>query len=167
MTLQPSIIANHESFLKPIALKFTKNETLSQDLIQDTLLKALENTHRFKESTNLKAWLYTIMRNIFINSYRKNQRFRRVDTPLEDLHQLIFSSVSVDNHAERNLTTEVLNGFLNDIPDKHKKPFIMFFEGFKYEEIAQSLSLPLGTVKSRIFNVRKMLQTKLDKLELV
>lgn len=142
--------------LKPYALKLTKDTMDAEDLMQDTILRALKNTDKFESGSNLKAWLYTIMKNIFINNYRKNARMQTViDSTANEF--LINNSNTVNNQAINNFIAEDINKALMKISVELRTPFLMHYKGFKYNEIADKLRLPLGTVKSRIFLARKEL----------
>lgn len=148
--------------LKPFAVKLTKNITEAEDLVQETLLKAISNYSKFQEGTNLKAWLYTIMKNIFINDYRKKSRSNIVSDNTPNLFYLNASS-NVSNNAERAFIMEDINNALIKISVELRVPFLMHYKGYKYQEIAEKLNLPLGTVKSRIFFARKELSQLLEK----
>ncbi len=162
--LDVDIISN-QSFLKSVAFKFTKQSEYSDDLVQDTMLKALQNSDKFKEGSNLKAWLYTIMKNIFINGYRKSKKLQKVDTEPADLIG-VYKGLTVKNDGENNLYSEYIEVALSELTDEFKVPFLLYFEGHKYNEIADKLSLPLGTVKSRIYHARKYLKDALVKFEI-
>lgn len=142
--------------LKPFAVKLTKNITDAEDLVQETLMKAINNYAKFQEGTNLKAWLYTIMKNIFINDYRKKAKNIIVSDNTPNLH-LLNSSIQVANNAERVFMMEDINKALQKISVELRIPFLMHYKGYKYQEISEKLNLPLGTVKSRIFFARKEL----------
>ena len=147
--------------LRTFTHRFTSNREESQDLVQDTLLKALTYRTKFKEETNLKGWLFTIMRNTYINQYRKAQRAR---TSLDNTKELYFLNVE-DEHtfnrpAESVEFKEVWRN-MNSIKDDLLVPFKMHTSGYKYHEIARHLNLPIGTVKNRIFHARKEIQKKL------
>ena len=150
--------------LKGMAYKLTNSEHASQDLIQDTLHRAIRNLDKFQEGTNLKAWLLTIMKNIFINSYRKNKKKNAliVQTDvISDSHLLNVSSRQIP--AEFYMINEVLQKALGSLKEEFRKPFEMHYEGYKYQEICEELNIPLGTVKSRIFFARKELVVFLKK----
>jgi len=147
--------------LKYFAYSLTANHEDADDLIQDTFVKAFTNKDKFDPATNLKAWVYTIMKNTFINKYRKDTKISTVIDNTKDLYYLnnsnsteITSPDSVYNHNE---LVKVIDG----LQDDHRIPFQMHFQGYKYKEIAESLNLSIGTVKSRIFFSRKKLMEKL------
>ena len=156
-----SEISNYSKTLKPYAMNLTRSVEDTEDLIQDTMIKALVNFDKFQEGTNLKAWLYTIMKNIFINNYRKKSKFNFVRDESENGYMINLSTQKTFNLVERYQLQEELTNVI-DIVDKNlSTAFVMHYEGVKYEEISEKLNLPLGTVKSRIFLAKKKMQTLL------
>lgn len=144
--------------LMSFAMKLTLNKDEAHDLVQDTTLKALNNEEKFAENTNFKGWMLTIMRNIFINNYRKSVR---ENTSIDMTVDLYHISNATDDSAENpegmhacNEITDLINRF----PADYREAFNMHVAGYKYEEIAEKLGMPLGTVKARIFNTRKKLR---------
>jgi RNA polymerase sigma-70 factor, ECF subfamily len=160
-TFEQQLVGSH-SYLKSFAYRFSKDEMFCEDLVQETVLKALENTERFQEGTNMKGWLFTIMRNIFINQYRKKKRFFEVENEIEEVHSLCKDGLSVDNLSDNNFLSEYLDKLIGSMSEDIKQPFDMHFKGFKYQEIAEEMSLPIGTVKSRIFHARKKMQERMS-----
>lgn len=152
---------SHKPALQNFAFSFTKNNDDADDLVQDTFLKAIRYSNLYTEGTNLRAWLYTIMRNTYINNYRMTSRRNKIIDTTEELqsYQLIKSSAT--NRAEGSFVGEDINKALNNLSDAYLIPFIKYFEGFKYHEIAEELNIPIGTVKTRIFMARRMLRGKL------
>lgn len=148
--------------LKPFAIKLTRDITDAEDLVQETVYKAIVNYEKFQTGTNLKAWLYTIMKNIFINDYRKKVS-RNVIVDNTPNAYLLNSSITISNNAERAFVMEDINLALQKISAELRVPFLMHYKGYKYKEIADKLNLPLGTVKSRIFFARKDLAQILEK----
>lgn len=155
-------INKHYKPLKGYALKLTRNPEDANDLVQETMYKAIANSEKFKKGTNLKGWLYTIMRNIFINNYRRmvNSNIFKDDT--ENQFYLNSASRIDKNNGERKLTLEEIENELSKLNEKLRVPFMMSFTGYKYEEIADQLNVPLGTIKIRIHNARKKLQEALS-----
>lgn len=151
----------HKPALENFAFSFTKNINDADDLVQDTYLKAIRYANLYTEGTNLRAWLYTIMRNTFINDYRSTIRHRKVVETHEDLLSLHLVKSASSNKAESSLIAEDINKALKNLPAVYRTPFIKYFEGFKYHEIADELNIPIGTVKTRIFNARKLLKSTL------
>ncbi len=140
------------------AMKLTKDRDDAKDLIQETFIKAYTNKEKFKEGTNLKAWLYTIMRNSFITQYQKTVRQKTYVDNSEDLHLLNSASSVSANEGEHNLSFEEIQQEIRRLEEKHMEPFILYFRGFKYIEIAERLNIPLGTVKNRIHVAREQLK---------
>jgi RNA polymerase sigma-70 factor (ECF subfamily) len=155
---------SYESALKPFAYVLTGDRTEGEDLVQDTFYRALANHEKFQTGTNFKAWLMTIMKNIFINNYRKNSKRPTVHDTSETQFLINSAGTKVRNGAEMNILREELNIVLNTISEEFTEPFMMYFKGFKYHEIAEKLNLPLGTVKSRIFLARKEMQRRLKSM---
>jgi len=144
--------------LRSFAYNLTKNDEDAKDLYQETAFRAMTNRDKFRPGTNFKAWCYTIMKNIFINNYRKKIKRNTILDSTDNDFYINSSSNVVSNDAGSNMMMQELNNMVNSLDDSIKRPFEMHFEGFKYQEIADDLELPLGTVKSRIFFARKALK---------
>ena len=150
--------------LYSFALSLTKNEESARDLVQETAFKAFKYRDRYVPQTNLRAWLMTIMRNSFINDYRKRKRRQTLsDTTYNDFlidsgHQVVM------NLGESSVMVDEILRVVNELEDWVRVPFLMHFRGFKYEEIAKELDVPLGTIKSRIFFARQKLQVQMRDL---
>ncbi len=143
------------------ALSLTSDHEKAQDLLQETFLKALVYRDKFTQNTNFKAWIYTIMKNTFINNYRRNVKSKNTfDGANNDFH-LKFSKDKSYPSPESIYSSKEIIKCINELEDEYKVPFNMFLDGFKYKEIAEELKLPLGTVKSRIFFTRKKLEKSL------
>ena len=144
--------------LNNFAYSLTRDSEDAKDLYQETAFRALSNRDKFQPGTNFKAWLITIMKNIFINNYRRKIKGGIVSDNSEN--QYFFNSVnnSVLNRAESVIMMKELNRMVESLDDSLKIPFLRYYHGFKYQEIADELHLPLGTVKSRIFFARKALK---------
>ena len=143
------------------AYMLTSDRDSAYDLLQDTTLKALDNESKYVDNTNFKGWVFTIMRNIFINNYRRNVRSSTVVEQLEDLYHLNLSLDSTPETPEGTLGAGEIYDAINSLADEYRIPFSMFVIGYNYNEIASKMGLPLGTVKSRIFFARKKLQARL------
>ncbi|RMG27286.1 MAG: RNA polymerase sigma factor [Bacteroidetes bacterium] len=154
-------VVMQERSLRPAALKLTRNMEAANDLIQDTFVKAISNREKFSEGTNLKAWLYTIMRNTFITNYHRVVRRNTFIDTTENLHYLNADSYSTSNEAFSRLRTEEIEEAIEELSDTYKTPFMMYFRGYKYHEIADILGIPIGTVKNRIHIARKELKSRL------
>lgn len=147
--------------LNAFAYNLTKNSEESKDLFQETAFRAMTNMDKFRPDTNLKAWLFTIMKNIFINNYRKKSKANTIIDDTENLFYINTGGAAINNEAESNMILAELTGLIESLDDSIRVPFMMHYQGFKYQEIADQLDLPLGTVKSRIFFARKELKGKL------
>ena len=149
------------TLLNSFAYNLTKNSEDAKDLYQETAFRAMTNRDKFNPGTNLKAWLFTIMKNIFINNYRKKMKANTIMDNTENLYYLNSGRTKVDNRAESDILIKELTELINDLEDSTRVPFLMHYQGFKYQEIADHLGLPLGTVKSRIFFARKDLKMQI------
>lgn len=156
-TFKSSVLGMQGNLLS-FALKLTLNKEEAQDLVQDTTLKALKNEEKFVDNTNFKGWMMTIMRNIFINNYRKSTRENTVVDASEDLYHLNLSQDSGLDTPDGAFAVNEISSILATFPADFREPFSMHVAGYKYEEISSKLSMPLGTVKSRIFFTRKRLR---------
>ena len=143
------------------AYQLTTNREQAEDLLQDTTLKALDNEDKYVDNVNFKGWIFTIMRNIFINNYRQSVRKATVIDQTEDLYHLNISQESGLQSPEGSYAVKEINVALNSFSDEYRIPFNLFVAGYKYNEIAEKMNLPLGTVKSRIFFARKRLREQL------
>jgi RNA polymerase sigma factor (sigma-70 family) len=154
-------IFSHKDSLFSFAFSFTKDTDDANDLFQETMLKAINYSSQFKEGTNLKAWLYTIMRNTFINNYRKSSKTDRIMTVTDDLtSDKLFLSASM-NGCEGKFVMDDIYKALSKLQPEYYTPFIKYFEGYKYHEIADELKIPIGTVKTRIHVARQILKKQL------
>lgn len=155
------VLVNYD-FLKPFAFNLTKDNEDAKDLIQETLFKALANRDKYNWGTNIKAWMFTIMRNIFINDYRKKAKHQIVsDTSDNDFLINYKQSTSFVEGEARLQVKEILEA-IHELPDIFKQPFQLYFDGYKYHEISEVLQEPLGTIKSRIHFARKLLKNKVS-----
>ncbi len=144
------------------ALTLTSNREEAKDLLQETTLRALDNKEKYYENVNFKGWVFTIMHNIFVNNYRRVVRSQTMIDQTENLYHLNLPQDSGFDTPEGAYTVSEIVKVINSFADEYKVPFTMHVSGYKYEEIAQQLSLPIGTVKSRIFFARKRLQELLN-----
>ncbi len=140
------------------ALTLTSNREEAKDLLQETTLRALDNKEKYYENVNFKGWVFTIMHNIFVNNYRRVVRSQTMIDQTENLYHLNMPQDSGFDSPEGAYTVAEIVKVINNFSDEYRLPFSMHVSGFKYEEIAQQLGLPIGTVKSRIFFARKRLQ---------
>jgi RNA polymerase sigma-70 factor (ECF subfamily) len=157
------MLVNNAEFLKPFAITLTRDSEAAKDLFQETLFRALSNKDKYSVGTNIKAWLYTIMRNIFINNYRRKVKQNTIfdSTPNDFLINQTQSVVA--NNAESNLRLKDIQEAIHNLPQIFRNPFLLYFDGFKYHEIADMLGEPLGTIKSRIHFARKLLKTQIER----
>ena len=150
-----------QSELQRFAYKLTADKEEANDLLQETSLKALGNMDKYTPDTNFKGWVYTIMRNIFINNYRKDVRDQTFIDHTDNLFH-INSQFELDDYITDNgYDGKEIYRVVHSLQREYRIPFLMHISGFKYREIADRLALPLGTVKSRIFFTRKLLQEML------
>lgn len=153
LSLQPELLN--------FAYKLTADHEEANDLLQETSLKALDNEDKYTDETNFKGWIYTIMRNIFINNYRKTLRDQTyVDTT--DNQYFLNQGIDIEvDSTEVAYDLKEIRYIVNGLSKEYRVPFAMYVSGFKYREIADRLGLPLGTVKSRIYITRQKLQQDL------
>lgn len=155
-----NILVNNSEFLKPFAITLTRDPEEAKDLFQETLYRALANKDKYIGGTNIRAWLYTIMRNVFINNYRRRVKQKLVVyQPPEQLPDLR----TAQSNAESDLTVKQILNNVHQLPDIFRYPFMLYFDGFRYHEIAEIMKEPLGTIKSRIHFARKMLKLEIER----
>lgn len=153
-------LINLQQNLRLFALSFTKNEDSANDLVQETNLRAFRYRKQYKPHTNFKAWVFTIMRNQFINEYRKKSRQNTIFDSSEE-------SFILNNHTEDRqspagyINKKEIDRQIQNLDIEYREPFLMHFEGFKYKEISEHMNIPIGTVKSRIFIARQRLMKTL------
>ncbi|MGE5394756.1 MAG: RNA polymerase sigma factor [Candidatus Saccharibacteria bacterium] len=143
------------------ALSLTSDHEKAEDLLQETFLKALVYRDKFAQNTNFKAWIYTIMKNTFINNYRRNVKSKNTFDGTNNDYHLKSSKDKGYPSPESIYSSQEITKCINALEDEYRVPFNMFLDGYKYKEIAEDLNLPLGTVKSRIFFTRKKLEKSL------
>jgi RNA polymerase sigma-70 factor (ECF subfamily) len=165
----------HADALYNFALKMTRSRKDAEDLVQDTFLRAFRFFHRFERGTNIRAWLFRILKNTYINTYRKGKR-----TPDHvDWSQVeeFYDTVASDDVLKRHKTPEeeLIEGSLDrrieeaiaSLPEEYRAVVILnFAEDLSYKEIAEALDIPMGTVMSRLHRARKILQRKLKEYAL-
>jgi RNA polymerase sigma factor (sigma-70 family) len=157
------VVINNAEYLKPFAVTLTRDNETAKDLLQETMFRALANKEKYNVGTNIKAWLYTIMRNIFINDYRRRAKQNTIlDNSINDF-LLDSNQLSIANAAETNLKVKEIYKAVHQLPDIFRNPFQLYFDGYKYNEIATILKEPLGTIKSRIHFARKLLKEQLTR----
>ncbi|TNE78653.1 MAG: sigma-70 family RNA polymerase sigma factor [Bacteroidetes bacterium] len=156
-----SLVEREANPLKNYALQLTRNAEDANDLVQETMLKAFTYHTKFMEGTNLKGWLYTIMKNSFINNYRRILKRKTFLDSTDNLYFLDAPSHVSGNDGERKFLKRDLELAIDALPPDLKKTFSMNNKGFKYHEIAEILQIPIGTVKTRIFVARRILRKRL------
>lgn len=156
LTFEEQILHLQENLLM-FALKLTGDRDNANDLLQETILKAMKNKDKYTENTNLKGWLFTIMRNIFINEYRRAAVRKTTVDNTEGSYFLNLPQDSGFTTPEGSYTLVEIEKAIASFKDEYRIPFTMHVAGFKYKEIADKMDLPIGTVKSRIFFARKQL----------
>jgi len=154
-------LSETSKYLKPYALRLTKDSEKANDLLQETVLKAFTNRDKFKDGTNLKAWLYTIMKNTFITNYQRMIRRNTFIDTTDNLHYINSTDHVIENTAYTSFAMKDIKEAIEQLSDAYKTPFMMHFRGFKYHEIAEKLGIPIGTVKNRIHIARKELKASL------
>ncbi len=157
------LLTENADFLKPFAINLTKDQEAAKDLFQETLYRALSNKDKYNVGTNIKAWLYTIMRNIFINDYRKRAKQSVILDNSPNDFLIDQTRTKVLNDGVTNLNLREVKQMIYDLPELFRTPFNLYFEGYKYNEIAEELNEPLGTIKSRIHFARKILKQKIQR----
>ena len=157
------VLLRNADYLKPFAITLTRDAETAKDLLQETLYRALANKEKYNVGTNIKAWLYTIMRNIFINDYRRKAKQHTIfDTTTNDF-LLDHNQAAIANAAETGLRLKDIQAAVYQLPEIFRNPFMLYFEGYKYHEIAVLLTEPLGTIKSRIHFARKLLKEQITR----
>lgn len=152
-----SLVLSNADGLRPFAITLTKDYETAKDLCQETLCKAFTYRDKYEPDTNIKAWLFTIMRNIFINDYRRAARKKVVMEVVKS---------SVQPHAfssEMSMRLKEIRTAIHNMPAVFKRACLLYLHGYKYHEIALALNEPLGTIKSRIHFAKKMLQKQIDR----
>ena len=157
LNFKTELLAIQDELLR-FAYKLTADPEEANDLLQETSLKALDNEDKFEPETNFRGWMYTIMRNIFINNYRKEVRDQTFVDHTDNLFHINHPREFEEYATENNYDSKEIYRVVHELPRDYRIPFLMHISGFKYREIAERLNLPLGTVKSRIFFTRQQLQ---------
>lgn len=154
-------LVSMESYLKNYARTLAHNEEDAEDLLQETFLKVLENRDKFDMNTNMRAWIYTIMRNTFINSYRRTKRNNELIDVSKDSYLTNLNTPDQAELPDSHLREKEIRNAMANLSNEHRESFRLFVCGYKYKEIADILGLSIGTIKSRIFFGRKRLMDNL------
>lgn len=155
----------HTSSLRSHALNFTRDPEDANDLLQETLLKATRFFSKFEDGTNIKGWLFVIMKNTFINNYRKGQKSRERTVQEAEITSANLHYSATTNGSVGSFAMQDIKKALGSLPEKYSVPFIRYFEGYKYHEIADELQIPLGTVKTYIHEARVLLKKQLKQYQ--
>lgn len=150
-----NMLLSMQSKLHKYAYRLTANTDNANDLLQETTLRALANKEKFTEPTNFSSWIYTIMKNTFINSYRRTVKSNEIFNKNEIPQNLMPASSEMSQESSTSIKDII--GKVEKLEDDYRQPFKMYTEGFKYKEIADKLNIPIGTVKSKIFFARQKL----------
>ena len=154
-----------EDALRRYAYRLTRNSGDAADLFQETAYRAIKGLHHFKAHTNIRSWLMTIMYNTFVNAYRKKKRMiiQQDDSATNYLLADTLAN-SVNNEGETKVGYDELQGIVRELDEPLRMAFVMAYEGYSYKEIAAKLEIPMGTVKSRVFQARRKLQRAVRQL---
>jgi RNA polymerase sigma-70 factor (ECF subfamily) len=155
------LLTTNVDFLKPVAINLTRDADTAADLYQETVYRALANRDKYNVGTNIRAWLYTIMRNIFINNHRRKAKQNVIFDPSSDdsmMNRVVSKNME---SAESRLEVKYIQRSIHGLPEIFRNPLVLYFEGYKYHDIADMLKEPLGTIKSRIHFARKLLKAQL------
>ncbi len=150
-----------EDLLFGFAMRLTRNKEDAKDLMQETVMKAFRYRSKYQKNTNFKAWTTTIMRNTFINIYRKNRNRNNIEAPIEDFLYAL-EDRTADEQADAGVRIGDLQKLLGTLSNTYRIPFLMAFQGYEYKEIAHTLDLPIGTIKSRIHSARQKLKNAVN-----
>ena len=151
-------IQQTETYLRAYAMQLTRNNADADDLYQDTMFRVCKHIDKFQTGTNFKSWVMAIMRNTFINDYRKKHRRKTYSASNYESYIVNTTGRTTMNSGEANIAYDELLDLLDNLPRFFREPFWMAHEGYKYQEIAEIIDAPLGTIKSRIFFARQKLQ---------
>lgn len=157
------MLLKNTEFLRPFAFTLTRDNEAAKDLVQETLFRALANKEKYHIGTNIKAWMYTIMRNIFINNYRRKSKQQTIFDNSTNDFLLDTNQGAVANEAIAKLNMKEVQEAIQQLPEIFRNPFLLYFDGYKYHEIADMLHEPLGTIKSRIHFARKLLKSQIER----
>jgi len=154
-------VSQHAASLKPHARNFTRDDDDANDLLQETLLKATSFASKFEDGKNLRGWLFVIMKNTFLNNYKKSLKTRNLTVQDDEISSANLYQSAAQNDAIVSFALHDINTALALLPRTYAVPFIRYFEGYKYNEIVNQLNLPLGTVKTYIHEARTLLKKHL------
>jgi RNA polymerase sigma factor (sigma-70 family) len=160
------LLVSNIEYLRPHAVVFTHDKETAKDLLQETLCRALANRDQYTAETNIKGWLFTIMRNTFINNYRRQGRTKKIfNFYLREFPEN--KEAAAGNPAESSLEVKEILAVIHTLPDTLRIPFYLHLEGYKYQEIADLIDITLGTIKSRIHLARKLLRQQISRQKIL
>ncbi|MFD1770364.1 RNA polymerase sigma factor [Sphingobacterium suaedae] len=155
-------LAKNQQILKNIAFKFTKDPEEIEELVQEALVRSVKYIDKFFNNPKLVAWLYVIMKNVYINNYRRSQKQYRFEDHQKASYQVDgCSEPAVDNRAEGRFVMNDIQSAMKKLPKDYYDLFMRFMDGYKYRELAEEFNMPEGTIKTRIHYTRKFLQKQL------
>ncbi len=152
-------IIENTPILKNLASKFTSNPFEKEDLVQETFVRSLKSLEKFIDNPSLVSWLYVIMKNIYLNQYRRKGILRTAEKTITQQEAMHSKS---NNHAESKFIMDDIQKSMKTLSEENYALISMYIEGYKYHEIATYFNLKEGTVKTRIHTIRKKLRKKLD-----
>ncbi|TYP95735.1 RNA polymerase sigma (SigY) subunit [Sphingobacterium allocomposti] len=156
-------LLKNQKILKNIAYKFTKDPEEIEELVQEALVRSVKYVDKFFNNPKLVAWLYVIMKNVYINNYRRNQKHYQFEDHQKASYRIEgCTEPSVDNHAEGKFVMNDIQCALKKLPKDYYDLFIKFMDGYKYRELSEEFNMPEGTIKTRIHYTRKFLQKQLS-----
>jgi RNA polymerase sigma-70 factor (ECF subfamily) len=157
------LVLENSEMLRPFAISLTRDNDQAVDLYQETMYRAFANKDKYNVGTNIRAWLYTIMRNIFINDYRRKAKRCTISKDMNEENAGFRSAAYSFNNSESNILLKDVVKIINNLPEIFKRPFNLYCAGYKYHEIACAMGEPLGTIKSRIHFARKLLKEQIER----
>lgn len=157
---------NNLNALTSFALKLTKNRMDADDLVQETAIKAYKNFHKFIQGASFKNWTFTILKNTFLTKLHKRKKTKEISMPIEDMEYALVSHPTIQSFEQKTNTMKQLLDCIESLSIKSREPFKMYIKGCSYNEISESLNIPIGTVKSRINYARKKLKPMITRKNL-
>lgn len=155
-------LISKQKFLYHSAYQLTKQRDDAWDLTQTVILKALTQYEKITHTTNIDGWLYTIMKNVFLNQCRNSHEIHLITKNSEDESSSYEIPIDAGESADSRCIVRDITNAIDSLEKEYRIPFGLYVSGYKYEEIAAKMNMPLGTVKSRIFTARKKTQHYLD-----
>ena len=160
ITFEKELLAIRPNLMN-YAYQLTLCEEDAEDLVQETLYKIIKNAKQFVTEYNFKGWAFTILKNIFINDYRKTTNRKQINDTTPNEYFLNLTTLYTQETPDALISDKEIFEVVNSLHDELKIPFIYYLQGYQYQEIAEKIEIPLGTVKSRIYFARKKMQKRL------